>query len=116
MADRSRLATGGAGEWRAALEYRRLAFEVLATNWRCRGGEIDLIVHRDDLVVFVEVKTRRRASYGGALGAVGHAQQARIRTAAQRWLVDHPEHQGDRFRFDVVTVVAGRVEVVDGAF
>jgi len=116
MADRSRVAAGAAGERRAALEYRRLGFETVDRNWRCAGAEIDLVVRCDDLIVFVEVKTRRRRSLSEALAAVDGAKQERIRVGAQRWLMAHPEHAGDRIRFDAVAVVDGIVEVVEGAF
>lgn len=116
MADRSRLATGQAGERRIALEYRRHGYTVIAMNWRCRGGEIDVIVSHDDLVCFVEVKTRRGSSFGGAPAAVGPSKQSRVRHAAQVWIAANPEYEGHRFRFDVATVVGGRVQVIAGAF
>lgn len=116
VADHSRVAAGAAGERRAALEYRRLGFKTVDRNWRCAGAEIDLIVCHDDLIVFVEVKTRRRRGFSDALSAVDGSKQERIRLGAQRWLMDHPEHAGDRVRFDAVAVVAGTVEIVEGAF
>jgi putative endonuclease len=116
MVDRSRQAAGAAGERRAALEYRRAGFAVLDRNWRVPFAEIDLIVGRDGLVVIVEVKLRRGGGFGGPLAAVGPAKQRRLRDAAALWLAAHPEHAGDRIRFDVVAIEGSRVEIVDGAF
>jgi putative endonuclease len=76
---------------------------VVAHNWRCRHGEIDLVATAPGLVVFCEVKARRSDAYGTPAAAVTARKQARLRALAAAWLAaaDHPP---SRVRFDVVTV------------
>ena len=67
--DLSRRALGRWGEERAASHYRRHGYTVLDRNWRSATGELDLVVHRDGVIVFSEVKTRRDDGYGPAAAA-----------------------------------------------
>ena len=114
-----RLRLGADGETVVARHYERLGFTVVARNWRCREGEIDLIVSRDDLLVFCEVKTRRSSTYGGGAAAVGWSKQRKIRGLAARWLAEHSTQLVD-VRFDVAVVnVSGQafaVELLEAAF
>jgi putative endonuclease len=115
--DRSNQARGAFGEDLAAAWYRRLGFEVLDRNWRCSAGELDLVVRAGDLVVFCEVKARRSDGFGGAVAAVDHRKQARVRRLGAAWLAAHPEVAGGlRVRFDVVAVTGGRVACYEDAF
>jgi putative endonuclease len=104
---------GAWGEQRAAAWLRDRGATVLARNWRCRAGEIDLVVAEGCCVAFVEVKTRRTQTFGPAQAAVDARRQARLRRAAAAWLADHRDHpdlraapgrSGPDVRFDVVTV------------
>jgi putative endonuclease len=93
---------------------------VLDRNWRCRDGELDLVVGAPDLVVFCEVKTRRGDGFGPPAEAVTVAKQRRIRMLAARWLREH-RVRARSVRFDVVAVLARRgsrpeVEVISDAF
>ncbi len=111
-------ANGARGRWgeeRAAAWYRAHGFTIVAANWRCELGELDLVARRERLVVFAEVKARRTERYGPAAAAVGPAKQARVRRLAVRWLADHDVHGVD-VRFDVVAVTGVRVEVIEAAF
>ncbi|MFN3076774.1 MAG: YraN family protein [Alphaproteobacteria bacterium] len=83
-------------------------FERLACRFRCgrEAGEIDLIVRRGSLVVFVEVKAR--ASLEEALESVTPRQQRRIARAAEGFLQQRPEFAGLDCRFDVVVITPGR--------
>lgn len=106
---------GTVGEQLAASWYERQGFTVLARNWRCRHGEIDLIARRGDLVVFAEVKARSSLRFGVPAEAVTPRKQQRLRVLAGRWLAEH--HPGRvEVRFDVVSVLAGRLEVLPAAF
>ncbi len=117
--DRSKIARGRWGEDRAATEYRRLGYRILARNWRCPAGEIDLVVERDDVLVFSEVKTRASDRHGPASAAVTPTKQRRIRRLAMAWLDAHPAVSRGarrRLRFDVVAIVGTQVTVIEGAF
>ena len=109
------LALGAWGERVAGRRYVRDGYRVLARNWRCPAGEIDLIVFRDGLVVFCEVKTRRSVAFGLPAEAVDGRRQSRLRAAASTWLRS-AEVRSDGVRFDVVSVLPGRVERIEGAF
>lgn len=106
---------GRAGEERAAAWYVDRGFEVVDRNWRCRHGEIDLVVRRGRLVVFVEVKTRRTSSFGNPFEAVTAAKRQRIRRLAAAWIAGAAERPGD-VRFDVVGVLGDELSVIAGAF
>ena len=112
---RARQALGAAGEELAASWYRDRGFEVVARNWRCPAGELDLIVRRSGLVVFVEVKTRTTAAYGHPLETVTARQRERVRRAAAAWIAESGHHPR-RVRVDVAAVMGGVVDVVPDAF
>jgi putative endonuclease len=119
MADLSRVGAGAAGERRAELWYVERGFVVLDRNWRRPGGEIDLVVARVPLLVFVEVKWRRRSTHGGPAAAIDRRKADRVRATAERWLVEHPDwgrREGLRVRFDAVLGVGGHIEVIEAAF
>ena len=114
--DHDRRELGAHGEALAARWYVEHDFTVLARNWRCRFGELDLVLGRPGLVVFCEVKTRTNAFFGGGVDAVTPAKQARVRRLAAEWL-SVTAHHPTEVRFDVVAVLRGvDVEVVEGAF
>lgn len=102
---------GRLGEDLAAERYRGLGFEIVARNWRCRAGEIDLIARRGSLLVFCEVKARRSDHWGDPSEAVDHRKQARLRRLAGTWLAEHRPGRVE-VRFDVVSVIvaAGRMQ------
>ncbi|MEU0541629.1 YraN family protein [Nocardia sp. NPDC005978] len=99
------LALGAQGEELAARFLRDAGMEIVARNWRCRYGELDLI-GRDaaGVTVFVEVKTRSGLAFGPPAEAVSFLKQQRIRRLALLWL---HERSGpwSRVRFDVVSVL-----------
>jgi len=110
-----RRAFGAAGEARAAAWYEAHGYRVLARNWRCRDGELDLVVTRGRTMVVVEVKARRTDRFGAPVEAVTPAKQRRLRHLALRYL-EATGARPARLRFDVVSILAGRLEVVEGAF
>lgn len=95
---------------------------MLGRNWRCRDGELDLVVSRDRCVVFCEVKTRSGTGFGLPAEAVTGEKQRRLRRLATRWLGEHkPSMAFAEVRFDVacVTVQAGvepALDVIEAAF
>ncbi|CAN5805401.1 YraN family protein [soil metagenome] len=95
--------------------YEQRGFEVVARNWRCREGEIDLILRRQRMIVFCEVKTRSSTAFGAPVEAVTYAKRRRLRHLAAHWLDDTPLRAAG-IRFDVASVLAGKIEVIEGAF
>jgi putative endonuclease len=111
---------GRRGEALVAHWYERAGYEVLERNWRCREGELDLILGRGRSVVFCEVKTRTSDRFGAPVEAVTAVKQRRIRTLAARWLAER-EQRGRELRFDVASVMVRRntepeIDVIEGAF
>lgn len=104
-----RLAAYRAGrhaETQAAACLTANGFAILAERHKTPLGEIDLIAHRDGLVVFVEVKARARLD--DAAYAVTPRQQKRIIAAAEAWLAASPGYAGCELRFDAVLIAPGR--------
>lgn len=108
---------GARGEARAATWYGQRGYEVLARNWRCRDGELDLICARGRTLVVCEVKTRSSLAFGHPAEAVTAAKQQRIRRLATRWMAEGGAPFRPReVRFDVVAVLPGEVSVIEAAF
>ncbi len=100
---------GRYGEQVAVERYVAGGAQVLARNWRCPEGEIDVVVREGDgTVVFCEVKTRSGTGFGAPVEAVGPVKARRLRAAARRWLQEHPVPARRELRFDVVAVVRRR--------
>jgi len=112
----ARLRLGASGERRTARWYADRGYQVLARNWRGRGGELDLVVRLGTLVAFCEVKTRSTAAFGSPALAVGPLKQERLRRLAAEFLRLHPQPEVDDLRFDVAAVVGADVEVIEAAF
>jgi putative endonuclease len=88
----------------------------VAHNWRCRDGELDLVLQGPGrLFVFCEVKTRTTTNFGYPVEAVTKAKQTKLRHLAARWLADAPLAPRE-IRFDVASVLDGAIEVLEGAF
>ena len=111
-----RRAVAQAGEQAADDWYIAHGYEVVVRNWRCRDGEIDLIVRRGREFVFCEVKARTTDAFGAPVEAVGRTKQLRLRRLAARWIDEAAPVRPTGVRFDVVSVLAGVVEVIEGAF
>jgi len=114
VTDRRR-ALGADGEAQAAAWYEARGYDVVARNWRCRDGELDLVVRRGGVLVFAEVKTRTSARFGAPAEAVTPAKQRRLRRLAMRYLADSQTTAAE-LRFDVVAILAGELEVIEAAF
>ena len=106
---------GAHGERLAARHYERAGYEVIARNWRCDEGELDLVLRRPGVLVFAEVKTRTSDAFGTPAEAVTVTKQRRIRRLAQRFCAQSGERAKD-LRFDVVSVLRGQVEIIEGCF
>jgi putative endonuclease len=103
------------GEALAARWYESNGYEVVARNWRCRDGELDLVVRNGRVFVFCEVKARSSDAFGAPVEAITHEKRRRIRHLAARWIEESPIRPAE-IRFDVVAVLGDQVEVIPGAF
>ena len=120
MTEDPRRRLGTTGEEAVARWYEERGYSVLARNWRVREGEIDLVLGRNRVVVFCEVKTRRGDAYGSPFEAVTATKQRRLRTLATRWLAEN-RVRATELRFDVAAVRMPRghapeIEVIEAAF
>ena len=112
---RAHLDRGRRGEDLAAAWYHDHGYAVVARNWRCPDGEIDVVARRGRLVVVCEVKARRTDAFGPAAAAVGPVKQQRLRRLAATWLATSA-CRGVDVRFDVVAITGDQIEVVTDAF
>ncbi len=115
-----RRALGERGEALAAAWYEAAGYEILDRNWRCRAGELDLVLGRGRALVFCEVKTRSSTRFGAPIEAISREKSQRIRRLAAQWLAEYPR-AGRDLRFDVASVMVERgrapvVEIIEGAF
>ncbi|RNL65126.1 YraN family protein [Nocardioides marmoriginsengisoli] len=104
---------GAYGERVAARHLTGLGMTVLDRNWRCRAGEIDLVLRDRDVLVVCEVKTRRGVAFGHPLAAVRAAKVERLHRLASLW-VEERAVTVDEIRLDLVGVLVparGRVQV-----
>lgn len=95
------------GQWGEALVARDLAekgWTILARNYRCRFGELDIVAAREEILAFVEVKVRRGSAFAPARAFVTGEKQRKLRAAAELYLQEHPGQLQPRF--DVAEVYA----------
>ena len=110
-----RQALGASGEALAAEWYETNGYVVLDRNWRCREGELDLVVRKQRTIVFCEVKPRSNLTFGASPQAVTYEKRDRIRQLAAQWLETSPIRPR-QIRFDVAAIMGGDVELIEGAF
>ena len=107
---------GRTGEDAALRVYEGRGFALVARNWRCPLGELDLVVVRRDLLVFCEVKSKSGDRLGDPLEMVTTEKQRRLRRAAEAWLALHPDLYGLEMSWGVIAVRDGRLQRVRNAF
>jgi len=111
MAASARQSVGARGEDLAVAELERQGMEVLARNWRCRTGEIDIVaaetVDGRVTVVFCEVKCRSGLGFGDPLEAITWAKLRRLRSLAAEWMSAH-QVSAAAIRLDAVGVLLQR--------
>jgi putative endonuclease len=96
-------AVGRYGEEVAAQQLTAAGLRIVARNWRCPAGEIDIVAEDGAVVVICEVKTRSSLRFGDPAEAVDHAKVVRLRRLGAIWLAEHGG--GREARYDVVTVL-----------
>ncbi|WP_240541506.1 YraN family protein [Bifidobacterium callimiconis] len=115
---------GELGEDYGVLWLERRGWRIVDRNWRSRYGELDIIaVTPDDRLSFVEVKTRRNASFGSPQSAVNAHKRTTLRRAGIQWLQEHGRtvpHESVRFDVLAISVHGSRrapqVQLIPGAF
>jgi len=107
--------TGSGGEDLASAWLERRGYRILERNWRCRSGEIDLVVRQGTVTVFVEVKERRNPSHGLGVEAVSWGKRQRLIRAARLYAAAKGLSETD-LRFDVVSVDGREIRHEPGAF
>lgn len=90
-------------EERSATLLENYGLQIVARQYRCKAGEIDLIACDEHRLVFVEVRARRHRTHGGAAASVNRAKQCRIARCASHFLNRYPRWRHLPCRFDVVT-------------
>ncbi len=111
---------GAFGETLAAEFLIKNGFEILVRNFRCGKNEIDLIAKKDNVISFVEVKTRKGLEFGHAAEAVTRTKQLELAKAAECYLRKFP-NSANLYRFDVVaiTITSGQapdILLIEDAF
>ena len=92
------------GEEQVAEKLRRDGWTIVARNFRCRMGELDIVAENKTFLAFVEVKLRKDDRFGSACEAVTASKQRKLRAAAQYYLISHPTRLQPRF--DVAEIYA----------
>lgn len=111
---------GRRGEAAVERLYVSRGYRVVARNWRCRIGELDLVVTQGATFVICEVKTRRSSRFGGGYEAVDARKRQKLRALAEMFCLQHPIGTSS-IRFDVASVRlradgSAAVEIFDDAF
>jgi putative endonuclease len=107
---------GQRGEELAADRLQAEGYLIVARNWRCSRGEIDIIAKDGETLVFLEVKTRRSGRYGTPAEAVDTRKQEKVRQLARTFMYEERK-TAPQYRFDVVTVDGdGNVTIIKNAF
>lgn len=105
MSNGSRIGTRA--EARARRYLRRRGLRHLASNYRCRGGELDLVMEDGRVTVFVEVRMRSRDDYGSASESITETKKRRVIRAAEQFLAaNRRDHKPARF--DVIAIDGAR--------
>jgi len=99
--------TGILGERLAGEFLREHGYRIIETNYRCPEGEIDIVARHGDVLVFVEVRTKRSRQFGSPEESITLAKQEKLRTVAARYREAH-EDLPESWRIDVVAIELGR--------
>lgn len=105
---------GAEAEDEAARYLQRQGLRLVARNWRCRYGELDLVMADGAGLVFVEVRARSRGDFGGAAESITAMKRQRLVRAAQHYLQKHPTP--GPCRFDAVVLDGARLTWLRNAF
>lgn len=108
---------GAAAEDRALLFLQAQGLTLVARNWRCKAGELDLVLRDAGTLVVAEVRSRARSDYGSAAETVDWRKRAKLVRATRLLLARRPELAEAPLRFDLVTLDGdGNIEWLREAF
>ena len=117
--DMRRIRTGRQGQDLAAGYLERAGYRIIARNYRCLFGEMDLVARDGAAIVFIEVKSRKSDRFGPPQSSVGPKKQKKMSQIALHYLEQNQLHACEA-RFDVVAVsllpAGHRVELIQNAF
>ena len=99
---------GKIAEDEACRYLRHRGLKLVARNYRCRCGEIDLVMKEAETLVFVEVRFRRSAAFGSGAETVTRAKQGKIARTAAYFMQENRQYAGSAARFDVVSCSPGQ--------
>lgn len=80
-------------------------YTVLARNWRCEYGEVDLVMLKDKALVFVEVKTRKGTSMGWPEESVTIMKQEHLIQTSEAFIDEHPQYAERPWQIDVISIL-----------
>lgn len=95
--------TGAKGEQVGVNYLKKLGYTILHQNWRCRRKEVDCIAVKDNIVFFVEIKTRSHFDFGFPEEAVHTGKQQFLKQAAEVWMDQHPGYT--ELQFDIISIL-----------
>jgi putative endonuclease len=98
---------GNMGENLAAVFLRDKGYQLLDRNYHTRFGELDLVMLENEMVVFVEVKTRTSKKFGSPEDSINSSKMEHLQNAGLLWLQEHPKSPDD-WRIDVVSIFMDR--------
>ncbi len=104
MPERTSAQSGKDAELQALKYLQQQGLRLLAQNWLCKRGELDLVMLDGDTVVFVEVRYRKHAQWGGALASIDGRKRQKLILAAQYFLLKEHRWADSPCRFDVVAI------------
>jgi putative endonuclease len=107
----NRRADGARYEGRALAHLERAGLALVARNYNCRYGEIDLVMRDRDVVVFVEVRYRSASRFGDGVDSISAAKRTKLVRAASAFLAEHPRLASAACRFDVLAIGDGEPPV-----
>lgn len=116
----TRRETGARGEKLAREFLCKKGYRVLDTNYRCPGGELDIVATSRGSLVFIEVRSKTTSGYGSPEESITKAKQAKLRNLAAHYIQEH-DGLPEEWRIDVVAVEldrsgkASRIELIENA-
>ena len=95
---------GNEGENRAAAYLLSKGFTIIERNWRTKGGEIDIIAFKNDILAFVEVKTLPNGTLDMIQRELNYQKRQRILKTSKRFLLNHRQYSNSYIRYDVIVI------------